>query len=162
MADAPGVAYMRTTRGAYPVLYPADEQFIIGGSKVVRSSPDDVVTLVGAGVTLHESIAAAVTLASEGIAARVIDLYSIKPLDTATLVDACEATGGRIVITEDHYPAGGLGEAVTTALVEAGAEPKLVHLAVRELSSSGTPAELLDHAKISAPHIVAAAHSLLS
>ncbi len=162
MADAPGFAYMRATRGAYPVLYPADEQFIIGGSKVTRSSDNDVVTLVGAGVTLYECLGAADALATSGINARVIDLYSIKPLDVPTLLAAVSATEGRIVIAEDHYPAGGIGEAVTEALIEGGGDLKLRHLAVRELSCSGTPAELLDHAKISAVHIEAAARSLLS
>lgn len=162
MADAPGVAYMRTTRGAYPVLYSSDEQFVIGGSKVVRSSDNDVITLVGAGVTLHESLQAAETLSEQNINARVIDCYSVKPLDTETLLAACSATGGRIVITEDHHPAGGIGEAVTTALVEGGAELHLVHLAVRSLPCSGTPAELLDYEKISANHIVDAARKLLS
>jgi transketolase len=161
MADAPGVAYMRTTRGAYPVLYAADEQFVIGGSKVTKSTEVDVVTLVGAGVTLHECLSAAEALAGDGIHARVIDCYSIKPLDVQTLLDAIDRTQGRIVIVEDHYPAGGIGEAVTTALVAAGAQLHLRHLAVRELSCSGTPAELLDYAKISATHIEAAARSLL-
>ena len=162
IADAPGVAYMRTTRGAYPVLYGPEEQFVIGGSKVLRSSDADAVTLVGAGVTLYESIAAADMLEADGISARIVDLYSLKPLDVTTLVSSCKATGGRIVVTEDHYPAGGIGEAVTTALVEAGCEIHLVHLAVRELSCSGTPTELLDHARISASHIADAARSLLA
>ncbi|MCU1491300.1 MAG: Transketolase protein [Acidimicrobiaceae bacterium] len=162
MADAPGVAYLRTTRGAYPTIYGPDEEFPIGGAKVVRSSDDDQVSLLGAGVTLHESLAAAELLASEGISARVIDCYSVKPIDTATIQAAVAATGGRLVVTEDHYPSGGIGEAVTTALVAAGTAPKLVHLAVRGLSSSGTPAELLDAAGISAAHIADAARQLVS
>lgn len=161
MADAPGVAYLRTTRGAYPVLYGPTEQFPIGGSKLLRSSDADVVTLVAAGVTVHESLQAADALEATGVHCRVVDCYSVKPLDIDTLAAAVATTGGRIVITEDHYEAGGLGEAVTTALVEAGCELHLVHLCVRELSCSGTPTELLDHAKISAPHIEAAARSLL-
>ena len=162
MADAPGVAFMRTTRGAYPVLYGPDEAFHLGGSKVVRSGADDAVTLVGAGVTLHQCLAAADQLAGEGIAARVVDCYSVKPLDTATLAAAATATGGRVVVVEDHSPAGGLGEAVIAGLVEAGvASLQVTHLAVRSLSSSGTPAELLDMAGISSPHVVAAAKVLL-
>ncbi len=162
MADAPGVAFMRTTRGAYPVLYGPDEPFHLGGSKVVRSGADDAVTLVGAGVTLHQCLAAADQLAGEGIAARVVDCYSVKPLDTATLAAAATATGGRVVVVEDHSPAGGLGEAVIAGLVEAGvASLQVTHLAVRSLSSSGTPAELLDMAGISSPHVVAAAKVLL-
>ncbi len=161
MADAPGVAYMRTTRGAYPVLYGPDERFVIGGAKVVRAQERDHVTLVGAGVTLHESIAAADLLASEGISARVIDCYSIKPLDVATISAAVIATGGRLVVVEDHYPAGGLGEAVITALAAAGVSLAPRHLCVRSLSCSGTSQELLNHAKISAPHIAQAARELV-
>ena len=161
MADVPGVAYMRTTRGAYPVLYRADEEFVVGGSKVLGASANDEVTLVGAGVTLHECLAAQRELKDSGISARVIDCYSIKPLDLTTLTDALRVTGGRVVIVEDHYPAGGIGEAVTTALVEAGVPLTLRHLAVRGLSSSGTPAELLDYAGISSRHIVEAAVSLI-
>jgi transketolase len=160
MADLPGISYIRTTRGAYPVIYGPEEEFPVGGAKVVRSGPADVVTLVGAGVTLHESLAAAELLAAEGIAARVVDCYSVKPVDMATLVASCAATGGRIVVTEDHYPAGGLGEAVLSALVAGGAVPRFAHLAVRELSQSGTAAELLAAAGISASCIAAAARSL--
>ena len=162
MADRQGVCYLRTTRGAYPVIYEAGEEFVIGGSKVVRSGPHDAVTLVGAGVTLHESLAAADLLAAEGIAARVIDCYSVKPIDVATLVDSCASTGSRIVVTEDHYPAGGLGEAALSALAEAGVSPRITHLAVQGLSQSGTPAELLEAAGISAAHIANAARALVS
>jgi len=162
MADRQGVCYLRTTRGAYPVIYEAGEEFVIGGSKVVRSGPHDAVTLVGAGVTLHESLAAAELLAAEGIAARVIDCYSVKPIDVATLVASCAATGSRIVVTEDHYPAGGLGEAALSALAEAGVSPRITHLAVQGLSQSGTPAELLEAAGISAAHIANAARALVS
>ncbi|HUY30194.1 MAG TPA: transketolase [Acidimicrobiales bacterium] len=161
MADAPGVAFIRTTRGAYPVLYGAAESFSIGGSKVTRSSDADTVTLVGAGVTLYECLAAADLLAAEGVAARVVDCYSVKPIDAEGLASACRATGGRIVVAEDHYPAGGLGEAVLAAIVGAGVRPSFAHLAVRGLSSSGTPAELLDAAGISAVHIADAARGLL-
>ena len=108
--------YMRTTRGAYPVLYDNDEEFPIGGSKVVRQSANDRVTLIGAGVTLHSCIAAAERLSGTGIAARVIDLYSVKPVDIRTLREASDATAGRLVIVEDHYPEGGLGAAVMEAL----------------------------------------------
>jgi transketolase len=160
MADAPSVAYMRTTRGAYPVLYGADEAFPIGGAKVLRSSDGDSVTLIGAGITLYESLAAADMLAAEGISARVIDCYSVKPLDVETVAGACRDTGGRVVVAEDHYPAGGLGEAVLSALAEAGVATSFAHLAVRGLSCSGTPEELLDAAGISAVHIAAAARRL--
>jgi transketolase len=164
MADLQGISYLRTTRGAYPVLYDAGEQFPIGGAKVVSSSDADQVTLVGAGVTLHEALAAADQLAGDGISARVIDLYSVKPVDTATLVAAAEATGGRFVLVEDHHPEGGLGSAVLDALTAEGrrAELTVEHLAVRELPGSGTPAELLGAAGIDAAHIAAAARRLLT
>ena len=106
MADLAGIAYMRTTRGAYPVLYDAGESFPVGGSKVLRSADDDQVTLIGAGVTLHDCLAAADHLAEEGISARVIDLYSVKPIDTATLTAAAAATGGRLVARRGP-PSGG-------------------------------------------------------
>jgi transketolase len=162
MADAHGILYLRTTRGAYPVLYGADEEFPLGGSKVPRGSDEDQVTLIGAGVTLHECLDAASQLAEAGIEARVIDLYSVKPIDVATLLDAYAATGGRFVVAEDHYPEGGIGEAVLAALVGAGVgELHLSHLAVRALPGSGTSAELLDAAGISARHIVDAARDLV-
>jgi transketolase len=160
IADAPGVAYIRTTRGAYPVLYPPETKFRIGGAAVLRESPEDAVTLIGAGVTLHESLAAAEILAGEGIAARVVDCYSVKPLDTELLIQSVRATGGRVVVTEDHFAAGGLGEAIATELLGAGVELSFAHLAVRNIVGSGTPAELLNEAGISAPHIAAAAKTL--
>ena len=161
MSDTDGVVYMRTTRGAYPVLYPATEEFPVGGSKLVRSSPEDQVTLIGAGVTLHNCLAAADELAGDGIKARVLDLYSVKPIDTQALLDAAEATGGRLVVAEDHYPQGGLGSAVLDALNVAGHPVQVTHLAVRDMPSSGTPAELMDAAGISAAHIAQAARDRL-
>ena len=161
MAQTDGIVYLRTTRGAYPVIYPAGEAFAVGGCKVHRASPGDRVALIGAGVTLHECLTAADELANNGIAARVIDLYSIKPLDVDALVEACRVTGSRLVIVEDHYPAGGLGGAVLEALADAGVPAlNVAHLAVGNLPGSGTPAELLDAAGISARHIVAAARLL--
>jgi transketolase len=162
MADRVGISYLRTTRGAYPVLYDATETFPVGGSKVLRATDEDQVTLVGAGVTLHGCLAAADQLKDEGISARVIDLYSVKPVDTDTLLAAARTTGGRLVLVEDHHPEGGLGSAVLDALTGAGpAELAVAHLAVRELPGSGTSAELLDAAGISAGHIAAAARQLL-
>ena len=161
MAERTGIVYLRTTRGAYPVLYGPDETFPIGGAKVVRSSPDDQVTLVGAGVTLHNCLAAADQLGRDGIAARVLDLYSVKPIDTETLVTAATATGDRLVVVEDHYPAGGIGSAVLEALNDAGHPAHIVHLAVRGLPGSGTPAELMDAAGISTGHVVQAAREVL-
>ena len=163
MAGLAGISYLRTTRGAYPVLYDAAEPFPVGGSKVLRQSDDDQVTLIGAGVTLHECLAAAGQLAAGGISARVIDLYSVKPADTATLTAAAAATGGRLVIAEDHHPEGGLGSAVLDALTGAGrTDLAVAHLAVREMPGSGTPAELLDASGIDAAHIADAARRLLA
>jgi transketolase len=163
MAVTSGITYLRTTRGAYPVLYEADETFPVGGAKVLRSGPADAVTLVGGGVTVHECLAAADRLAEDGVPARVIDLYSVKPVDTVTLVRAAEDTGGRFVVAEDHHPEGGLGSAVADALLAAGPRVvRLAHLCVRELPGSGTPTELLAAAGIDARHIVSAARGLLA
>jgi transketolase len=160
MATTPGICYMRTTRGSYPVIYPAGEAFPIGGSKVLRSGHD--VTLVGAGITLYGCLAAADILAADGIHARVVDCYSIKPIDTATLTAAVDATSGRIVIAEDHHPEGGLGSAVTDALLGAGrTDLSVAHLAVRGMPGSGTGAELLAWAGIDAAHIATTARGLL-
>jgi transketolase len=162
LVDRPGISYMRTTRGGYPGLYDSSEDFPIGGSKVLRSGQDDAVTLVGAGVSVHECLAAASRLADDGIPARVIDLYSVKPVDAATLREAVATTGGRIVVAEDHHPEGGLGSAVSDALLSSGVEGiRLAHLAVRELPGSGTTADLLGAAGIDAEHIEAAARSLI-
>jgi transketolase len=162
MADRPGISYMRTTRGAYPVLYDAGETFPIGGAKVLRETGSDQVALIGAGVTLHACLAAADQLRDEGISARVIDLYSVKPADTATLTAAAAATGGRLVLVEDHHPEGGLGAAVIDALTSEGRiELAIAHLAVRDMPGSGTSEELLDAAGISAGHIAEAARRLL-
>jgi len=162
MARTPGISYMRTTRGGYPGLYPPGEKFPVGGSKLARSGENDQVTLVGAGVTLHEALRAAEILRGEGIAARVIDCYSVKPVDTETLAAAAEATGGRIVVAEDHHPEGGLGSAVADALLAAGQQNlHLTHLAVREMPGSGTGEELLAWAGIDADHIAAEARKLV-
>jgi len=162
MARTPGISYMRTTRGSFPGLYPAGENFPVGGSKVVRAGDDDRVTLVGAGVTLHEALGAAEILADEGIVARVIDCYSVKPIDVETLATAAEATGRRIVVAEDHHPEGGLGSAVADALLAAGLQDlRLTHLAVRGMPGSGTGEELLAWAGIDADHIAAAARELV-
>jgi transketolase len=161
MVDLSGISYVRTTRGAYPVLYDNDEEFPIGGSKVVRQSTNDVVTLIGAGVTLHACIAAAERLSGTGIACRVIDLYSVKPVDTRTLREASDATAGRLVIVEDHYPEGGLGAAVMEALALDENPPRVTHLAVRGLPGSASPDELMAAAGIDADAIVAAVNTLV-
>ncbi len=162
MADTEGISYLRTLRPATPVLYPADEDFQIGGSRVLRSGDDDEVALIGAGITVHEALKAADTLAEHGIAARVIDLYSIKPLDAETLHAAAAETGGRLVTIEDHWAEGGLGDAVLAALAESEQPPRVVKLAVREMPHSGTPDECLAEAGIDAEHIVEAARRLVA
>ncbi|MFG2832483.1 transketolase [Streptomyces sp. NPDC048434] len=161
MADLEGISYLRTTRGAYPVLYTAVETFPIGGSKTLRATDQDQVTLIGAGVTLHECLLAADQLASDNISARVIDLYSVKPVDADTLARAARDTHA-LVIVEDHHPEGGLGEAVLSALAERRQAPAIAHLAVRNLPVSGTPTELLDAAGISHPHIARTARDLIA
>jgi transketolase len=157
MADRDGITYLRTQRGATPVIYGPDEEFFVGGSRVVREGSD--VTLLGTGITVHEALAASERLSSEGIDARVIDVYSIKPLDTETLVAAASETGA-IVTAEDHRPEGGLGDAVAATLAEAGSAVPLRKLAVYELPGSGKPAELLHQAAIDADAIVRAASEL--
>jgi transketolase len=162
MADHHGVVYMRTTRAATPVIYEASDSFPIGGSKVVRQSDNDAVTIVAAGITVSEALAAADELAKGGINARVIDAYSVKPIDAPTLQAAAAATKG-IVVVEDHWPEGGLGAAVLEGLASAGRPmPPVKLLGVTKLPGSGTPAQLLDECGISARHIVEAAKGLAS
>jgi len=151
MADHHGICYMRTTRQDLPRLYETGEEFSIGGSKTLRHSDDDRVTLVGAGITLHEALKAADTLAAAGIHARVIDLYSVKPLDLATLHKAAAETAA-VITVEDHYAEGGIGEAVAAALSDV-ATP-VFSLAVCKLPMSGKPEELLAYEGIDAAAIV--------
>jgi transketolase len=143
------------------VIYAPDEEFEIGGSRVLRSSDEDEVALVAAGITVPEALNAAERLAEDGISARVIDLYSIKPLDAETLGAAAEATQGRIVTVEDHWPEGGLGDAVLAALADSDDPPRVVKLAVKGMPSSGKPEELLGAAGIDAEHIAEAARALV-
>jgi transketolase len=157
MADLNGISYIRTTRGNTPVIYDADEQFPVGGSKVLRSSDSDDVAIIGAGITLHEALKAADALAEEGTTARVIDLYSVKPVDTETL----QAISVPIVTVEDHWPEGGIAEAVLAALADSDERPPVVQLAVREMPGSGKPAELLAAAGIDAAAIADAARKLV-
>jgi transketolase len=158
MADTKGIVYMRTTRAATRVLYDAGEEFQIGGSKTVLEGDD--VTIVSAGITLHEALAAAERLASEGISARVIDLYSVKPIDADALVKAAKETGA-IVTVEDHWREGGIGEAVLAALAEHGAGAAVRVLAVEDMPSSATPTQLLRAAEIDAEAIYAAATEIV-
>jgi transketolase len=157
MADIEGISFLRTTRADTAVLYEPDEEFPVGGSRTVRSSDDDDVTIVAAGITLHEALAAADRLAEEGMSARVIDLYSVKPIDEETL----RSIRTPIVTAEDHWAEGGLGEAVISVLSEVDDRPQVRILAVREMPHSGKPAELLAAAGIDADHIAAAARQLV-
>jgi transketolase len=158
MAYHPGPAYMRTSRPKTPVIYANDETFTIGGLKVLRESAADVATVIGAGITVFEALKAYEQLKAAETAIRVIDLYSLQPIDKAGLVAAARATGGRLITVEDHYAAGGIGDAVAEAVADAGFT---VHrLAVREIPRSGKPEELVERFGISAPHIVKAVREL--
>ena len=158
MAYHPGPAYMRTSRPKAEILYSADEVFTIGGLKVLRESAGDVTTIVTAGVTVFEALKAHKELRAAGTAVRVIDLYSLQPIDAQSLIAAGRATGGHIITVEDHYAAGGIGDAVAEAVSDAGI--RVHRLAVREIPRSGKPEELLDRYGISAKHIVEAVRAV--
>ncbi|MFJ4785336.1 transketolase [Streptomyces sp. NPDC088794] len=160
MAGLDGVRYLRTSRGESPVIYGADEEFPIGGSKVLRSSDRDRLTIVAAGVTVHEALAAADALAEHDIAVRVVDLYSVKPVDRVTLRRAAEDTGCLLTV-EDHHEEGGLGDAVLDAFLDGRPVPRLVRLAVRTMPGSASPAEQLHAAGIDAESIAAAGRLLV-
>ncbi len=157
-AEHQGLAYLRTTRMATPPVYPAGEAFRIGGLKVLRESDQDRLTIVAAGITLHEALAAHDELRATGLSVRVIDLYSVKPVDAAALVAAARATGDTILTVEDHYPEGGLGDAVQEAVGPAGV--RVHRLAVREIPRSGPPLALLERFGISRSAIVTAVRRL--
>jgi transketolase len=160
MLDQPGVAYLRTLRMATPVIYPPGERFPIGGSRTLRTSNHDHVTLLAAGITVHEALAAANLLASTGVRARVIDVYSVKPLDTRTVIQAARETGN-IIIAEDHWAQGGLGDAVLEALADADSDARMRPLAVHTMPTSGRPDELLWRSGIDRTWIATAARDLL-
>ncbi len=153
-----GLVYIRTTRPATPILYPPDEEFPAGGAKVLRKSDNDAVTVIAAGITVHEALKAYEQLKKEGLNIRVIDAYSVKPIDRETIVKSVSETGGRVVVAEDHFEQGGLGTAVALALLE---KKFWKHLCVRELPRSGKPEELLARYGIDAAAITAAVKSLL-
>jgi transketolase len=160
MAYQPGPAYMRTSRPKTPVIYTNEDTFTVGGLKVLRESSEDVATVIGAGITVFEALKAYDQLKAERTLIRVIDLYSVAPVDRAALVAAARATGGRLVTVEDHYAVGGIGDAVAEAVADAGFT---VHrLAVREIPRSGKPEELVERFGISASHIFKKVKSLKS
>ncbi len=158
--DRPGVVYIRTSRPATPAIYDAQEEFPIGGSKTLRSSDADQITLVGAGVTLHECLAAATTLKAQGITARVIDCYSVKPIDAATLEKAAQETQA-ILVVEDHWVDGGIGDAVAAVIAATSSATPVLKQAVDFLPGSGAPRELLDEAGLTAEKIVERVQSII-
>ncbi|HEV2809742.1 MAG TPA: transketolase C-terminal domain-containing protein, partial [Acidimicrobiales bacterium] len=155
-----GFRYLRTTRGSTPVIYSPDESFEIGGSKVVRESDADQALVVSAGITLHEALKAADTLADEGLSVRVVDCYSIKPIDAAGLRAAAKAAGNKVLTVEDHWPEGGLGDAVLEVFADTDEHTRVVKLAVRDMPTSGKPDELVAAAGLDAGHIADAARKL--
>jgi transketolase len=157
-ASHPGPVYIRTSRPQTPVTYSNDETFSIGGLKVLRQSGEDVATVVGAGVTVFEALKAHEALKASGTSIRVIDFYSVAPMDKDALVAAARATSGRLITVEDHYAAGGIGDAVAEAVADAGF--RVHRLAVREIPRSGKPEELLDRFGISAKHIMEAVRTV--
>jgi transketolase len=159
MAYHPGPAYMRTSRPKTEVIYSADDAFMIGGLSVLRESASDQATVVAAGVTVFEALEAYARLKAAGLSIRVIDLYSVAPVDRKALIGAGTATGGKILTVEDHYAAGGIGDAVAQAVD--GTTIRVHRLAVREIPRSGKPEELLDRYGISAKHIVEAVQAVL-
>ena len=162
LADQKGISYLRTTRGNTPVIYGPDETFRVGGSKVVRSSDADQILVVSAGITLHQALEAAETLAGEGISVRVLDCYSVKPVDASGLREAARAAGNKVITVEDHWPEGGLGDAVLDAFADADDHPRIIKLAVREMPTSGKPDQLLAAAGLDAEHIADAARKLVA
>ena len=162
MADHDGIVYMRTTREKTPVIYGPDEEFEIGGSKVVRSSDNDRLTVVAAGITLHETLKAYDQLKSQRVTIRVIDAYSVKPMDEETLLAAAQEVGDKFIVVEDHWCEGGLGDAVLDVFSHRdGSLPQVVKLAVQSMPGSGTPDQLMEEAGISAHNIVEAVNALL-
>jgi transketolase len=160
MANHKGMVYMRTSRPKTPILYDTKETFTIGGSKVLRQSDNDQLTIVAAGVTLFEALKAYDELQKSGITVRIIDLYSIVPIDVATLQQAAKATNNLVLTVEDHYLHGGLGDAVLSALSTEGV--CLHKMGIQQIPHSGKPAQLLDHYGISVRAIVEKAKQLVS
>jgi len=163
MARRPGINYLRTSRPKTAILYSKNEKFPVPGFKVLRQSAQDKATVIGAGVTLHEALKAADQLKAEGIAVRVIDLYCVKPLDGKALAEQIGATAGRLITVEDHWPEGGIGEAVLAALASVGAAPaKSKLIAVTEMPHSGKPEELIEAFGLSAKHIAEAVRAIIA
>jgi transketolase len=158
-ASHKGTVYIRTTRKDTPILYDNSEEFPIGGSKLLRHGVQDSITVVSAGITLYEALAAYEELLKEGMHIRVIDIYSVKPIDFAMLLDAASRTRA-LVVVEDHFAEGGLGEAVMSAL--ANHAVPVYHLCVRKMPKSGKPSELLDYEEISRAAIIKKVKEIMS
>ena len=162
IVDLPGISFLRTTREKTPVIYASGEPFPVGGSRLVRHSDRDQVAVIAAGITVHEALKAYEVLKSEGITVRVIDAYSVKPIDRETLHGAARDTLGKLVVVEDHWFEGGLGDAVLDAFADTRVDGfRVIKLAVRDLPGSGTPAELMNAAGIDADHLIQAVKCLL-
>jgi len=159
MAKHKGLAYIRTTRPATPLIYGKDEKFPVVGSKVLKKSKDDVATVIGAGLTVHEALKAYDELKSEKISVRIIDAYSVEPIDKDNISKEVEKAGKKVVVVEDHFQNCGLGDAVAQAL---SGKAEIIHLAVKDLPRSGKPEELLDKYGIDASHIKRAVKELIS
>ncbi len=159
MARHRGMAYLRTTRPATSLIYSKEEDFPIGGSKVLRKNRKDVATVIAAGITVHEALKAYEALKKEGISIRIIDAYSVEPLDKENIIREVEKAKGKVVVVEDHYYNGGLGDAVAGAL---GGKAEIIHLAVRQLPRSGKPEELMNKYGIDAENIKKAIKKLIN
>jgi transketolase len=162
MVDLKGISFLRTTREKTTVIYPPGEKFPVGGSKVIRQSDKDKVAVIAAGITVHEALKAYDVLKKEGIAVRVLDAYSVKPIDQEGLRRAAAEAGGKLLVVEDHWFEGGLGDAVLDAFTGLGVKmPTVIKLAVRKMPGSSSPAEELNSAGIDAGHIVRAVKGLV-
>jgi len=159
MARFKGMAYLRTTRPATSIIYSKNEKFPLGGSKVLKKDKKDKAVVIAAGITVHEALKAYQELKAEGIMIRIIDAYSVEPLDKENISQEAKEVGGKVVVVEDHFQHGGLGETVALALA---GKAEIIHLAVKELPRSGTPEQLMGKYGINARHIKEAVKSLMA
>lgn len=160
-ANTKGICFIRTSRPATAVIYKNDDKFALGKAKIIKSSPSDKVLVIGAGVTLYEALNAAEELEKSGVSIRVLDPFTIKPIDASTIIKNAKECGGNIITVEDHYPEGGLGEAVLSAVAEEKSI-SVKKLAVTDIPRSGPPNVLLDLFGISAKNVVAAVKKIVT
>ncbi|MBI2091564.1 MAG: transketolase [Deltaproteobacteria bacterium] len=158
IANSANISYLRTTRQKTPVIYAINDKFEIGGSKTVKKSSKDLVTIIAAGITVHNAIAAYEELKRDGVLVRILDAYSVKPIDEKGINAAISETSDRAIIVEDHFEAGGLGDAVRAAIK---GDAKIIHLAVREIPRSGKPEELMEKYGIGKESIIKAVKDLI-